>query len=59
MMSIAPDFDFGFGKGRYLRGRGWRGLIALALVLGVLAICAEVGVTPLVQGGVNVARLLQ
>jgi hypothetical protein len=28
-----PDFDFGLGNGRYLKGRGWRGLVALSLFL--------------------------
>jgi hypothetical protein len=27
------EFDFRFGKDRYLRGRGWRGIIALVLIL--------------------------
>lgn len=37
-MTPRPDFDFGFGKDRYLRGYGWRGLMALALlVVGALA----------------------
>jgi hypothetical protein len=35
-MFEAPDFEFGFGTGRYLRGRGWRGLIALTLLLSFL-----------------------
>lgn len=28
-----PDFDFGFGNGRYLKGHGWRGLVALGFLL--------------------------
>jgi hypothetical protein len=32
-MSDTPDFEFEFGVGRYLRGRGWRGLAALGLLL--------------------------
>jgi hypothetical protein len=35
-MKQTPDFDFGFGKDRYLKGYGWRGIIALALVLAIL-----------------------
>lgn len=27
------DFDFGFGPGRHLRGRGWFGLLALTVVI--------------------------
>ncbi len=32
-MSNNLDFEFGFGSGRYLKGRGWRGILALALLL--------------------------
>jgi hypothetical protein len=32
-MASAPDFEFGLGGGRHLRGRDWRGLIALAMLL--------------------------
>jgi len=32
-MSNNLDFEFGFGSGRYLKGRGWSGILALALLL--------------------------
>ncbi|WP_306225728.1 hypothetical protein [Bosea beijingensis] len=45
----AFTFDFGFGAGRYLRGRGWLGIIALCVVmLTVLAIPMHFG--PLAVG---------
>jgi hypothetical protein len=51
-MTTRPDFDFGFGKGKYLRGNGWRGLVALALLLIVLLIAANLG-APLMTGGLR------
>ena len=30
---MTPDFEFQFGQTRYLRGRGWLEIIALALLL--------------------------
>jgi hypothetical protein len=42
-VSSAPDFEFDFGKGRQLKGRGWRGLIALALLLNFLLLVVCVG----------------
>lgn len=36
-MKEPPDFEFQLGKTRCLKGRGWRGLIALGLLLGSLA----------------------
>lgn len=35
-MANAPDFEFSFGQGRYLKGRSWRGVVALALILAAL-----------------------
>lgn len=32
-MSDMPDFEFDLGRGRHLKGRGWRGLVALGLLL--------------------------
>lgn len=38
------DFDFGFGPGRHLKGRGWFGILALALfVAGGLIIAIVTG----------------
>lgn len=34
------DFDFSFGHNKYLRGRGYRGLIALAIVITAAAVMA-------------------
>ncbi|MGN8097366.1 hypothetical protein [Methylobacterium sp. 22177] len=42
-MTPRPDFDFGFGKDRYLRGYGWRGLMALALLLVGVLVGASLG----------------
>jgi hypothetical protein len=42
-MSDTPDFEFEFGVGRYLRGRGWRGLAALGLLLIALVALAWIG----------------
>ncbi len=57
MSTAPPDFDFGFGKGRYLKGRGWRGLAALALLLVILLIGIETGI-PFVQSGLKAVSLL-
>jgi len=44
------DYDFDLGKGRRLQGRGPRGLIALALLLGCfLAMALAIG-PPLASG---------
>jgi hypothetical protein len=32
-MSAPHDFEFQLGRNRALRGRGWRGLLALGLLL--------------------------
>jgi len=32
-MTEIPDFEFTLGHGRRLKGHGWRGLIALAMLL--------------------------
>ena len=32
-MTAPHDFEFQLGKNRALKGRGWRGLLALGLVL--------------------------
>jgi hypothetical protein len=32
-MTTPHDFEFQFGRNRALRGRGWRGLLALGLLL--------------------------
>ena len=29
----SPDYEFHLGKNRYLRGSGWRGIVALMLFL--------------------------
>jgi hypothetical protein len=34
------DFEFQFGNGRYLRGRGWRGIIALLILLSAAVLLA-------------------
>ncbi len=39
-MRSDPDFSFRIGKSSCLEGRGWRGLIALALLLGVALVLA-------------------
>ncbi len=39
-MTIEPDFVFRIGKTSCLEGRGWRGLMALALLLTPLVIAA-------------------
>jgi hypothetical protein len=44
-----PDFDFGLGNGRYLKGRGWRGIMALALVLAAVVAISPI-VTPALSG---------
>ncbi len=38
-----PDFEFAFGNNRYLRGRGWRGLVALALLLCGIVVALSIG----------------
>lgn len=35
---MQPDFDFQFGRRHHLRGHGYRGLVALGLVLVALLI---------------------
>ena len=35
-MSDTPDFEFDLGRGRRLKGRGWRGITALALLLATI-----------------------
>ncbi|MDH7797155.1 hypothetical protein QBC99_003218 [Beijerinckia sp. GAS462] len=47
-MTEPPDFEFHLGKTRCLKGRGWRGLIALGLLL--------VGLVACVQGAAPIAR---
>jgi hypothetical protein len=42
-MSDTPDFEFNLGAGRRLKGHGWRGLIALALLL--MAILLAITIT--------------
>ncbi len=42
-MTTAPDFDFGFGRNRHLRGRGWRGVLALATLLTALILALWIG----------------
>lgn len=32
-MTVPHDFEFQLGRNRALKGRGWRGLIALGLLL--------------------------
>lgn len=39
-MTTEPDFDFRIGKASCLQGRGWRGIIALALLLTPFVIAA-------------------
>jgi hypothetical protein len=36
-MTTPHDFEFQFGRYRALRGRGWRGLVALGLILSACA----------------------
>jgi hypothetical protein len=40
-MTHEPDFVFRIGKNSLLQGRGWRGLVALAVLLTPLAIAAH------------------
>lgn len=40
-MAGAPDYEFRLGKERLLKGRGWRGLLALALLLTPLVVAAH------------------
>jgi hypothetical protein len=37
-MAGTPDYEFHLGNGRHLKGRGWRGLLALALLLTPLVV---------------------
>ncbi len=37
-MTTPHDFEFQFGRNRALRGRGWRGLLALGLVVTALTL---------------------
>lgn len=39
-MTTEPDFVFRIGKSSCLEGRGWRGLLALALLLTPLVVTA-------------------
>jgi hypothetical protein len=49
-MNSPPDFEFSLGKGRCLKGRGWRGLCALGLLL--------IGLTASVHSASSVAQPL-
>ena len=40
-MAGAPDYEFRLGKERHLKGRGWRGLLALAFLLTPLVVAAH------------------
>lgn len=51
-MTSRHDFDFAFGKDRYLRGSGWRGLLALTLLLIGMLLAAGLG-KPLLKGGMS------
>jgi len=42
-MTPPHDFEFQLGEGRYLRGHGWRGIVALALVLSAIVIAIWLG----------------
>jgi hypothetical protein len=47
------DFEFQFGRYRALRGRGWRGLVALGLVVTTVTIMSGNGpliVSPIAAG---------
>jgi hypothetical protein len=39
-MTTVPDYEFRLGNGRHLKGRGWRGLLALALLLTPFVVAA-------------------
>lgn len=41
-MSDAPDFEFDLGRGRHLKGRGWRGLVALSLLLTTILLALSI-----------------
>ncbi len=45
-MTAPHDFEFQFGRNRALRGRGWRGLLALGLLVSALAMMSgDIGVS--------------
>jgi hypothetical protein len=47
------DYEFVFGRDRALRGRGWRGLVALGLVVTAITIMSGNGpsiVSPIAAG---------
>lgn len=48
------DFDFQLGKGRQLKGRGWSGLVALALLLAA-AVTISATVSPVLFEGARSA----
>jgi hypothetical protein len=48
--TVVTDYDFRLGK-NYLRGTGWRGLIALVIILIFLAAMAWILITPVKPAG--------
>ena len=47
------DFDFRLGRQRQLRGSGWKGLLALFMLLAAVILLAAIGVhaLPSIAGG--------
>ena len=56
-MSKSLDFEFGFGRDRYLRGRGWRGVIDLFLLFLTMLAAAAIG-GPSLHGYLPAAAIL-
>lgn len=48
--AVQPDYEFRLGATRHLRGRGWRGLVALALILAAAVILAAPATTTISTG---------
>jgi hypothetical protein len=40
-MTAPHDFEFSFGRHRSLRGRGWRGLLALGMIAIALVVMGD------------------
>jgi hypothetical protein len=53
-MSAPPDFEFQLGRNRALRGRGWRGLLALGLLL-IACVVTATGTIPRIVAPIRAA----